>query len=112
MILLRHDCLAFKNAEGESIPGSATEFAVELIGEALTMLDEEIVTNAAHAVLHYFKEELGRTTINIGEFSNALEETLQKLGFKIKAAPPEAAETRVVTTNLDDLALKLGIGYE
>src|ERR1041384_1215785 len=72
MILLRRDCLVFKKPDGESIPAAAQEFAVELIGEALGLLDEEVVKNAAQAVLHYFREELGQTTITVGEFSAAL----------------------------------------
>lgn len=112
MILLRRDCLVFKQADGQSIPGSAKEFAVELIGEALGMLDEEVVKNAAQAVLHYFREELGRTSITIGEFSTALEETLRKLGYNIKSAQPKPLDSSVLTTDLREIASQSGIGYE
>jgi len=33
---------------------------VELIGEAAAELDPELIRNAARAVLHYFKVEMGR----------------------------------------------------
>jgi hypothetical protein len=114
MILLRQDCLVFKKANGEGVPGSAKEFAVDVIGEALGMLDEEVVKNAAEAVLHYFKEELGRNSITIGEFSTALEETLRKLGYDIKSAKAKSAskDPGVLTRDLREIASQSGIGYE
>jgi hypothetical protein len=113
MILLRQDCLVFKKANGEGVPGSAKEFAVDVIGEALGMLDEEVVKNAAEAVLHYFKEELGRTSITIGEFSTALEETLRKLGYNIKSAKTKTSkDPEVLTRDLREIASQSGIGYE
>jgi hypothetical protein len=112
MILLRPDCLVFKKANGEGVPNGAKEFAVELIGEALGMLDEEVVKNAAEAVLHYFREELGRTSVTIGEFSTALEETLRKLGYSIKSAQPKTMDPGVLTTDLREIASQSGIGYE
>lgn len=114
MILLRRDCLVFKNSKGEGIPEPAKEFAVDVIGEALGNLDEEVVKNAAEAVLHYFKEELGRTSITIGEFSTALEETLRKLGYHIKSAKTKSKVTdpEVLTRDLQEIASQSGIGYE
>ena len=112
MILLRHDCLVFKNKDGTGAPASAHEFAVEIIGEAVGMLDEEVVKNAAHAVLHYFKDELQRTSVTIGEFTGALEETLRKLGYKIDAALPKKQNPNVITANLQDIAHQIGEGYE
>ena len=69
MILLRHDCLGFKLSTGEAIPCSAQQMTVELLGEAAHLVDEEVVKNVAEAVLHYFKSELGRTTVTTAEFS-------------------------------------------
>jgi hypothetical protein len=113
MILLRRDCLVFKKPNGEGIPGTANAFAVDVIGEALGLLDEEVVKNAAEAVLHYFKEELGRATITIGEFSAALEETLRKLGYNIKSAKTKTAtDPGVLTRDLREIASQSGIGYE
>jgi hypothetical protein len=112
MILLRHDCLVFKNTDGSGVPASAHEFAVEIIGEAVGMLDEEVVKNAAHAVLHYFKDELHRTSVTIGEFTGALEETLRKLGYNIDAALPKKKTPNIVTSNLQEIADQIGVGYE
>src|SRR5258708_5992489 len=110
MILLRPDCLVFKKPNGDSFPSSAEEFAVELIGEAVGMLDEDIVRNAAAANLHYFKEELGRTSVTVGEFSTALEDTLRKLGYNVKSELPKKTEARVAETNLQSLAAESGKG--
>src|SRR5678815_1507218 len=80
MILLRHDCLGFKTADGEAIPCTAQQMTVELLGESAHLVDEEVVKNAAEAVLHYFKTELGRTTVTTAGFSQALEHVLRGLG--------------------------------
>jgi len=44
------------------------EICLELIGDTAEFLDEELIRNAAEAVVHYFKNELGRTTVSLGEF--------------------------------------------
>src|SRR3954468_3254941 len=112
MIRLRQDCLVFKNTDGTGVPASAHEFAVEIIGEAVGMLDEEVVKNAAHAVLHYFKEELHRTSVTIGEFTGALEDTLRKLGYNIDAAQPKKKGPQIITSNLQEIVGQIGAGYE
>jgi len=60
MILLRHDCLVFKTSDGDSIPCSAEQVTLEIIGDAIAQLDEQTVKQASAAVLHYFKAELGK----------------------------------------------------
>src|SRR5438552_3224385 len=74
MILLRPDCLVFKTPNGESIPCAVEKVTVELIGGAVDSLDKDLIRNAAVAVLHYFREELGRQTVTMAEFSLALEQ--------------------------------------
>ena len=59
MILLRHDCLVFKSPGGEAFPYSAEEVTLEIIGDAIDLLDEQTIKQASEAVLHYFKTELG-----------------------------------------------------
>lgn len=85
MIALRSDCLLFQLANGESIPCSADMIAVEVIGEANSVLDPEILRHTAASVFHYFKFELGREVVTIGEFSLALERALNHLGYSIHA---------------------------
>ncbi len=84
MIHLRPDCLVFELTSGEMIPCSAQEMALELIVQPGVELDGEVVKNAAAAVLHYFKSELGRSSVSVEEFSNALRRALQGLGIQVQ----------------------------
>lgn len=84
MILLRPDCLVFKTSSGENVPCSAQQVTLELLGEAVNQIDEAIVQNAAHAVLHYFRSELNRTFVTIGEFAETLANVLRNLGLQVE----------------------------
>src|SRR6185369_1057366 len=111
MILLRPDCLVFKKPTGESIPCSVQEVSIELIGgAAVDCVDKQLIQNAAIAVLHYFREELGRTSVTMAEFSEALEQSLSNLGFKIK--PAQSDPSRVAEADLLRLAFQSGKGCE
>ena len=85
MIAFRNDCLLFQLNNGESIPCSPDMIAVEVIGEANCHLEPETLRHAAASVFHYFKVELDRDIVTIGEFSLALEKVLHHLGFAIQA---------------------------
>jgi len=111
MILLRHDCLAFKTATGESVPCSVHEMTVDFVGQSGQVLDEELVQHAAQAVLHYFKVEKEQYTISAAEFSAALETALRGLGFEVHASgpapapsPPPSTAARVLAADLLQLA--------
>jgi len=80
MIALASDCLTFRLTNGESIPYSADMLSVELVGETAQWFDPEFVQQAAKAVFHYFKHELGRHAVFITEFAEALERVLR--GFQ------------------------------
>lgn len=113
MILLAEDCLVFHTATGEGIPYSAEMISVEILGDAASALDPEFVKHAAAAVFHYFRDELGRQTVTVAEFTLALEKVLR--GFKLSAATrPEARETkpRVVRSDLCRLVAESGKGCE
>ncbi len=112
MILLRPDCLAFETSNGESIPCSAAEVSIELMGEGIECLEKEVIQNAANAVLHYFKQELGRTSVTLAEFSLALEQSLASLGFKTKLTLPHSESRRVAEADLLQLAFQSGKGCE
>lgn len=86
MILLRPDFLAFEAPSGELIPCSAQQVVVELMGDAAQWLDQEVITNASQAVLHYFRHEKGRETVTMAEFVQALEQVLKGLGLQVKAS--------------------------
>jgi hypothetical protein len=95
MIALHTDCLLFQLRNGESIPCSADMIAVEIVGEANGLLEPETLRHAAASVFHYFKTELAREAVTIGEFSLALEKALLHLGYTIHAhePPPQPVET-------------------
>jgi len=83
MITLSADCLLFQMSNGESVPFSSDMISVELMGETAQWLDSELVKQAAKAVFHYFRHELGRQSVTIGDFAAALEKVLR--GFKLNA---------------------------
>jgi hypothetical protein len=109
MIQLHPDYLLFETPAGKIIPCSAELVAVELIGEASADLDPAIVQQAAAAVLHYFRQDLGWSTVTVGEFSRALEQALQALG--VKASGP-AEERQIRNFDLRQLADGSERGFE
>jgi hypothetical protein len=109
MIALHHDCLLFQLHSGESVPCSAEMITVEIVGEAHGFLDPEMLRHAAASVFHYFKVELAREAVTVGEFSLALEKVLGHLGHTLSAsAPGEISDTdlaRLVRETGDSLEL-------
>lgn len=112
MIAFASDCLMFETASGESIPFSAEMISVELSGDDAGLFDPEFVEHATNAVFHYFKHELGRETITVGEFAGALEKVLRGFDFKTECPEPEASEPRVLESDLRRLANEFGKGCE
>jgi hypothetical protein len=122
MIALSSECLLFRTGSGESIPFSAEMISVELVGDGTGIFDPEFVKHAASAVFHYFKHELGRVSVTVGEFAGALEKVLRGFGLKAEAveqspAEPNAAEPgpmepRVLKSDLRRLACESGKGCE
>jgi hypothetical protein len=100
MIALQSDCLLFQLASGESVPCSVEMISVELTGNAQGLLDPEVLSNAAASVFHYFKNDLKRETVTIGEFSGAMEKVLRRLGFVIRAGALESRPQETVETDL------------
>ncbi len=112
MIQLRSDCLEFETSKGGSIPCAAEQVTVELIGEAVASLDKDLVRQAAAAVLHYFKHELGRSFVTVGEFTQALERVLHGFGLEVQCAPSVPAASPVTESDLCQLACQSGQGFE
>lgn len=113
MIALNSDCLLFQLSNGESVPCSAEMITVEIAGGAEGLLDPEMLKHAAASVFHYFKDELCRETVTVGEFSIALEKVLRRLGFAIRSAPaPSEAAQQIAETNLDVIANESGDSRE
>jgi hypothetical protein len=113
MIALQSDCLLFQLANGESVPCSAEMINFEITGSPDGLLDPEMLHHAAASVFHYFKEELRRETVTVGEFAMALEKVLRSLGLAIRAGdiesrPPDASATdlgRLARESADNLEL-------
>jgi hypothetical protein len=110
MIQLKTDCLIFQTQDGEQVPCSAEWVTLELMGEGADLVDPEVVRHASAAVLHYFKHELQRQSISVGEFAIALEKVLRSFGLSVYADhQPQSPSTvtappRVLESNLSDLA--------
>ncbi|MDP7010018.1 MAG: hypothetical protein QF685_01445 [Verrucomicrobiota bacterium] len=114
MIQLHTDCLVFETAAGETIPCSAQDVTVELLGDAAHELEPQMITEAAEAVLFYFKVDLGRNSVSVGEFTMALERILRGFGFKIMATDEENSHSNpdATETDLHDIAHQVGEGLE
>jgi hypothetical protein len=112
MIALGSDYLLFQTDSGESVPLSAGMISVELMGETDKMFDSEFVRQAANAVFFYFKHELGRQTVLLGEFAGALEKVLR--GFALSAKLLEGGKTSrgILKSDLALLASQSGDGRE
>lgn len=112
MTHLRPDYLVFKISTGESIPCSAETVTVELMGDAVQFLDQQLIKDAAESVLYYFKTELKRTCVSVAEFSRALEKVLRGFGLEVRADGPSDEQEQVVYGDLAQLAVECGPGCE
>ena len=111
MITLGNDCLLFEMHNGESVPLSAEMITVELTGNQSSYFDAHFIHHAAQAVFHYFKHDLGRLTVSVGEFAGALEAVLRGFGVQATdATPPGRPE--VIESDLQQLASESGCGCE
>ena len=90
MISLSQDCLLFELSSGESIPFSSEMISIELMGDAAMQFDPELIQHAAASVFHYFRNDLARDTVTVGEFAEALEKVLRGLGFYVAPAEPQS----------------------
>ena len=126
MIALQSDYLIFQLTNGESVPCSAEMITVEIVGNAHGMIAPELLHHAAASVFHYFKIELAREAVTVGEFAIALEKALQGLGLtlfadKLEPKSPASAPATVtaggsaeqmVETDMGLIALELSESLE
>jgi hypothetical protein len=112
MILLADNCLVFQTESGESIPYTSDSISVEVLGDAGGLFDPEFIKHAAAAVFHYYRDELGRATVSVAEFSLSLEKVLR--GFKLtpEQPPDEPCNPRVIQSDLRLLAPQSDAGCE
>jgi hypothetical protein len=85
MIALQSGHLIFQLTNGESIPCSVEMISIEIAGNSEGILDAETLRHAAASVFHYFKVELEREMVTVGEFAQALEKALHGLGLSLYA---------------------------
>lgn len=112
MILLASSCLFFELPSGESVPFSADMIAVEVLGDSLGKFDPEVIRHAASSVFHYFRKDLARQKVTVGEFTEALEKVLRGLGFQVQSAETEANAARNPIADLHRLAHESGDARE
>src|SRR6267142_499147 len=112
MIALGSDCLLFQMTSGESVPFSAEMISVELMGDTAKELDAEFLRHATHAVFHYFKHELGRQSVSLGEFAGAMEKVLRGLDLKAQAAEQATTRPGLMESDLRALADEASEGGE
>lgn len=112
MIALLSDCLLFELTNGESVPCSPEMISVELVGNANGWLDPEVLRHAAASVFHYFKKELCRESVTVGEFAGALEKVLRGLGFTVRSGAVQPCSKEVIEADLGSVARESGGGFE
>lgn len=116
MIWMSSEYLLFKMPTGESMAFSSEAIAVEIVDETEGQLSSEFVKQAANAVYHYFKNELGRETVTVAEFAEAMEKALDGFEVSVMADRQPAArrehDERVVQSNLEHLAVGSDAAFE
>lgn len=112
MIQLNQDALLFQMPGGDTIPCSAEMVTVQLIGDDQTQLDPEVIRNAAQAVLHFFKNEQGRTHVSLGEFAEALANVLRSFGLAVTEAQVTSDPPAPAGCDLRRLASEAGEACE
>ena len=113
MIWLGSEYLMFQMPSGESVAFSSEAIAVEIVDETEGELDANMVKQAANAVYHYFKHELGRQTVTVSEFAAAMEKALE--GFEISIVSTQTQRTgssTVAEADLGRIARRAGRAFE
>src|SRR5476649_868059 len=104
MIALQSDHLIFQLTNGESIPCSAEMITIEIAGNSEGLIDTEMLRHAASSVFHYFKTELDRQSVTVGEFTIALEKVLRGFGLTLYADEPPPLDGQILEADLRHIA--------
>lgn len=104
MIALSSDHLIFQLTNGESIPCSVEMITIEIVGNSEGMIDAEMLRHASASVFHYFKTELDRQTVTVGEFALALEKVLRNFGLTLYAEEDQPFAKKILEADLCLLA--------
>jgi hypothetical protein len=92
MIELDRDSIWLTQPDGESLPCSLEALTFEIAGSGASQLEPDVLRNAAAAVLHYFKDDLGRTQVTLSEFATALARVLEGLGLCVEVTAGDNAD--------------------
>ena len=112
MIALASHCLLFELAGGERVPFAADMVSTDLMGETVRWLDLEFVNHAVAAVFHWFKHDLGRQTVTVAEFAEALEKVLRGLRLEPPLPDRPASALSSAVSDLGELVRASGEGCE
>ena len=112
MIWLGSEYLMFQMPSGESVAFSSDAIAVEIVDETDGELDSNMVRQAANAVYHYFKHELGRQTVTVSEFAKAMEKALDGFEISIVSTKPIRPTQSVAEADLCKIAQDSGRAFE
>jgi len=112
MIWLGSEYLMFQMPSGESVAFSSDAIAVEIVDETDGELDTNMVKQAANAVYHYFKHELGRQTVTVGEFAQAMEKALDGFEISIVSTQRQRTASTVAESDLCKMARDSGRAFE
>lgn len=85
MIWLADDCLVFELQNGESVPLSVNMISFESVGETGLKFDPEFIHDVAASVFYYFKHDLEREAVSVGEFAVAMEKALRERGCQVQS---------------------------
>jgi hypothetical protein len=111
-MLLQPEGLLFHLSTGESVPLWPDMISVQLSGEAAGAIDPEAVRESVAAVFHYFKHELGRHSVSVGEFSRALKKALCRVGLASALTEALACAPPAFECDLRRLAQQSDKGFE
>jgi hypothetical protein len=109
MIALASDCLLFQMESGERVPLCADMISLELRGDEDVAYNEDVLQQATGAVFYYFKHDLARQVVTLGEFAEALEKVIN--GFALPEKLGQAHEM-VSESDLGLLVDECGAGCE
>ena len=104
MIALQSDHLIFQLTNGESVPCSAEMITIEIAGNSEGLIDADMLRHAASSVFHYFKCELERQSVTVGEFALALEKVLRNFGLTLHADESQPFAKQILEADLRRIA--------
>lgn len=82
---------------------------IEIVGGPNSLIDPEMLRHATASVFHYFKNDLERETVTVGEFAGALEKVLRNLGLTLCSGKDRQD---IAEADLSLLACESGVGLE